>query len=58
MITAGVIVGRLWTGVREDEEGPQEGGRVAGVHADLGQDAPGLEVGEPVLAGGAFVLCS
>ncbi|MFJ4690372.1 hypothetical protein [Streptomyces sp. NPDC088766] len=27
---------------------------MAGVHADLGQDAPGLEVGEPVLDGGAF----
>jgi hypothetical protein len=54
MIIAGVIVGHLWTAVREDEEGPQEGGRVAGVRADLGQDAPGLEVGEPVLAGGAF----
>jgi hypothetical protein len=51
MIMAGDRRSPLDLGVREDEEGPQEGGRVAGMHADLGQDAPGLEVGESVLDG-------
>ncbi|MFE9644521.1 hypothetical protein ACFYO0_10435 [Streptomyces sp. NPDC006365] len=43
-------------GVREDEQGPQEGGRVPGVHADVGEKAPGLQVRETVLDGGAFAV--
>jgi hypothetical protein len=43
-------------GVCEDEQGPQEGGGVPGVHADLGQEAPGLQVREAVLDGGTFAV--
>ncbi|WP_328374596.1 hypothetical protein OG372_00080 [Streptomyces sp. NBC_01020] len=42
---------------RKDEQGPQEGGRVPGVHAELGQDLPGLEVGEAVFVRGACPAC-
>jgi hypothetical protein len=42
----------------QDQQGAQEVGGVAGVHADLGQDAPGLEVGEGVLVAARSRLIS
>jgi hypothetical protein len=36
-------------GVRQHEESPQERGRASGVQADLGEDAPVLQIGEAVL---------
>jgi hypothetical protein len=38
----------------QHHQGAEQLGGVAGVHADLGEDAPGLERGEAVLNGGAF----